>query len=92
MYLVRGVKHSTGEYQGTAYDNMMIHVLAPNDGKMFCGDPVEIIKVKTPIFNRVCQSFGIQPLDLVNKEIRVHYDRYGQAFDFEIVKNNPNSK
>lgn len=92
MYLVRGVKHSAGEYQGNSYDNMMIHTLAPNDGKMLCGDPVEIIKVKTPIFNRVCQNCGIQPLDLVNKEIRVHYDRYGQVIDFEILQTKPHTK
>lgn len=86
MYVVRGIKHSTGEYQGNPYDNMMVHCDASDDGKMVCGEPVVHIKVKTPRFNEICANRNYKPADFVGNQIRVYYGPYNVVEDLEILK------
>lgn len=83
---VSGVKRATGNYNGNDYDNMMIHCHCINDGSMLCGDPVDIVKIKTPIFNDIIGRLGVKVEDLVGKHIRVYYNKYGAADGFDILK------
>lgn len=86
MYKVRGVKHSSGEMNGFQYDNMNMHcVLDAGDIPMTCGEPVEIVKVKTPTFQQILKVRGYVVSDLIGSVVRFTYDKYGKPQDFEIV-------
>ena len=85
VYTVRGLKKSSGEYQGYEYDNIRLHCLCPDDGKMLAGEPVEIITVKSVVFNAVCDRNKMGMDDLIGCQIRVFYDKFGKAEDFDIV-------
>ena len=83
---VRGVKRATGNYNGNDYDNIMIHCDTVDDGTMLCGEPVDVVKIKTPVFNQVMNRLGMTVDDLVGKEIRVYYNKYGAADSFDVLK------
>ena len=85
VYTVRGVKRLSGEYQGYPYDNIQLHCICSDDGKMLTGEPVEIVKLKAAVFNTVCDRNKMDMRELVGCQIRVFYDKYGKAEDFDIV-------
>lgn len=86
MYKVRGVKHSAGEINGYPFDNMNMHCLCDvADIKMECGEPVEVVKVKTPIFEQTMKIRGYSLDDLPGSVVRFIYDKWGKPQDFEIV-------
>lgn len=83
--LVKGVKQSRGEYNGNPYDNIMIHCTSVNDGSMLCGEPVEILKIKTPLFYSELSRHGAgDPAELIGLDIRPRYNRYGNVEGFDI--------
>lgn len=83
--LVRGIKRSTGEYNGRSYDNIMIHCTAPNDGSMLAGEPVEILKIKAPLFYEEFGRLGCGELsELVGLDIRERYNKFGNVVGFDI--------
>lgn len=83
--LVRGVKQSKGQYNGIEYDNIVIHCDAVNDGSMLCGEPVEMLKIKTPLFYSELSRLGCgSPADIVGLDIRPRYNRYGNVDGFDI--------
>ena len=83
--VVRGVKRSAGEYNGVKYDNIMIHCDCQNDGTMLCGDPVDVLKIKTPVFYNELSRLGCgDPSDLVGLDIRPRYNRYGSVDGFDL--------
>lgn len=88
MYKVRGVKHSVGEYKGVPYDNMNLYCLCDvSDVEVDCGEPVEVVKMKTPAFNDTMKLRGYQLTDLLGSVVRFTYGKYsnGKPVDFEIV-------
>lgn len=83
--LVRGIKRSTGEYNGRPYDNIMIHCTAPNDGSMLAGEPVEILKIKTALFYEELGRLGCgDPAELVGLNIRERYNKFGNVVGIDI--------
>lgn len=85
MVVCRGIKHSVGDYQGNPYDNMILHCDCSDDGKMVCGEPVEQIKVKTPVFNEILSRHKYQVGDLIGAALRIYYGKFSVVDDFEII-------
>lgn len=85
VYTVRGLKKSSGQYEGYDYDNILMHCDCSDDGKMLVGEPVEVVKVKAAVFNTVCNRNKMDMRDLIGCQIRVFYDKYGKAEDFDVV-------
>ena len=74
-YVVIGLVHSVGEFNGNAYDNYNIHcVRSANPDKEETGDISYVFKVKTSIFKEHIVVLGdtITPL----------YDRFGRIVSF----------
>lgn len=86
LLTVRGVKQSSGEYNGNPYNNMVIHCIGLSDGSMLCGDPVEIVKVKAPIFMQTLSNIGLEPADLIGCQIRLYYNKYGNVDGFDVCE------
>lgn len=82
---IRGVKPSSGNYQGYDYSNFRLHCTSTDDGTMLAGDPVEIVTVKQVVCNAVCARYGITVSDLVGRQIRVFYNQFGKIEDFDIL-------
>lgn len=85
VYTVRGLKRSSGNYEGYDYDNILLHCLCPDDGKMLAGEPVEIVKLKVAFFNEACNRNKLGMDDLIGCQIRVIYGKFSKAEDFDIV-------
>lgn len=85
LYTVRGLKRSFGNYEGYDYDNILIHCDCPDDGKMLVGEPVEIVKIKAAVFSAICDRHKMDIRGLKGSQIRVFYDKFGKAEDFDIV-------
>lgn len=76
MYVI-GLARRKGEYQGNAYDNMMIYCTRPADpSKDEQGQVTECIKIKYSDFPEII-SPGV--------EINPIYDRYGRVVDIQII-------
>lgn len=76
--IVVGQAQRKGEYQGQAYDNMMIYCLRSADTlKGENGQVCEIIKIKTVDYDpNVCK---------IGNEIKPVYNRFGQVVDIELA-------
>lgn len=75
---VIGISRSTGDYNGTQFDNTYLHCIKPADTtKNQKGQLCEIIKVKTA-------SIDIMPE--INSFIVPVYNRYGQVDSVTICK------
>lgn len=75
--LVIGLARRKGEYQGNAYDNMMIYCTRPADTtKDEQGQITEVIKIKTADFPSIID---------IGVEIRPIYDRFGRVVDIQII-------
>lgn len=48
--IIRGLKRSSGEYEGYKYDNIVCHCLSDDNSGLLYGDAVEIVKVPYPVF------------------------------------------
>lgn len=73
---VIGLARRTGDYQGNAYDNMMIYCTRPADPtKNEVGEITEAIKIKFSMYSELIQ---------VGCDIRPIYDRFGRVVDIEI--------
>ena len=83
---VKGVRHTSGEYEGNAYDNVYLHCLVAPDTATLCGELTEIFKVRYITFDAVCKRLGVSVRDLLDASIRVFYDKYGRIEDFDILE------
>lgn len=83
---VKGIRRTSGEYEGSPFDNIYIHCIIPPDNATVCGELVEVFKLRTNVFNHLCDSMQVACNDLIGKNIRVFYDKYGRVEDFEILK------
>ena len=68
-YKVVGMKHSTGTYEGNAYDNTLVYCTY-EDSKV-SGVGTIVHKLKTSAFNTCPCKLG--------EQIEVMYDRYGNV-------------
>ena len=96
-FKVIGVLNSQGVYKDNPYHNLMLQVQYKDDtGKKDCiGTLVDAIKVKYSrigeIFNLDENQVAIEKLPasyfqfLINKEIKVYYDRYGSVDGITIL-------
>lgn len=75
MPKVAGFNHQTGEYQGQSYDNFNFVVYDKNEKE---SRKWSFIKVK----NKILIEQGINPKDLINKDVEFMYDRYGGVKGF----------
>ena len=74
---VIGISRSTGDYNGTPYDNTYFHCIKPAfDEKNQKGQLCEIIKVKTS---------SITEMPELNSFIIPIYNRYGQVQSIQLV-------
>ena len=75
--LVVGLARRRGDYQGVAYDNMMIYCTRPaNPQKDETGEITECFKIKFENFPEIIQ---------VGVQIEPVYDRFGRVVDIRIV-------
>ncbi len=83
---VKGIRRTSGTYEGNSFDNTYLHCLAPADRNTLTGQLVEIVKVSTYNFNAICDRLGVGINDLQDVSLRVYYNKYGNVDDFDIVK------
>ena len=77
-----GYTKSSGEYEGYQYNNVNLHCIArEGDGKRSAGQLVEIHKVKADVLTKL----GLKPEDMLNKEVRIMYDKYQKVTDVGVV-------
>ena len=75
--LVIGLARRKGEYQGNAYDNMMIYCTRPaNTTKGEKGEISECFKIKFSDFPQIIQ---------IGCDIRPIYDRFGRVVDIQMI-------
>ena len=83
---VVGIQEKKGNYQGTDYHNYLIHCL--KDDEEALGQISEVVKVKyakaKEVFGRVMSAHDLN--ELIGKEIRCYYDRYGAATEIRVIK------
>lgn len=82
---VIGIIQKKGEYQGREYNNLMIHCIVSD--RRAVGELTEVLKVRMAAVDEV---FGKRMSDadldeLVGKEIRVAYNRYGNVDYIDIL-------
>lgn len=82
---VQGIRRTAGEYEGAQFDNTYIHCIVAPDNSTLCGRLTEIFKMRSLAFNHICDGYQIGVNDLINKNIRVFYDKYGRVEDFEVL-------
>lgn len=85
-HVIRGIKQSCGEYQSYKYDNIILHCVCSDDGKMLAGVPVDVVKVKKAAFNDIMNRNKMGLDDFIGCTIRVFYDKYGKPEDFDILE------
>lgn len=69
--LVVGIEHSSGTYNGAAYDNYKLHCLCGEQSSdKVDGQLTEIVKVPKVLFNSLSVAVG--------DEISPVYDKYGR--------------
>lgn len=74
---VIGISRSTGEYNGTTFDNTYLHCIRPADEKKNQqGQICEIIKVKTA---------SLDVIPELNSFIVPYYNKFGQVQSIKIV-------
>lgn len=77
QFVVVGICHSSGEYNGNPYDNYVFHCLQPADeSKGQTGSLCVVLKVKVS---------AVVELPKVGDTVRPTYDRYGRVVSIDIV-------
>lgn len=86
MLKVKGIRRTTGEFEGKPFDNTYLHCMASPDSNTLCGELVEIVKVTTSKFNYICDNLAIDLSQLLGAKLRVFYDKYGRVDDFVLIQ------
>lgn len=79
MYVIYGIKHRKGIYQGHSYDNYSIGSVdfETQLSSVEAGCDVDISKVKRPILEDAMNRSGVKCLDdLIGMNIVYAYDKY----------------
>lgn len=79
--IVKGIKHSTGEYNGNKYDNYILYVINQDDNNTIGLCP-EIVKVKSSLISEVINPLNID--SLIDRDINFYYDRYGKVVQISV--------
>lgn len=86
VVLVKGVRRKGGDYEGNAYDNVYLQCVVPADNSTLCGELVEAIKMKALNFYSACKRQNISyEKELVDRHVRIYYNKYGNADDFDVI-------
>ena len=80
MGKVIGIKHSTGEYQGNAYDNFNFFVGSEDINTV--GTYVEVVKVKSTVLKESIGDISIS--DLIGQNVSFYYNKFGQVTEVNI--------
>ena len=89
MLTVIGVQRKSGTYEGNQYDNFMMHCV--NDAPSvptIAGSVCEIVKIKALNLRAVFDGLISSDADwraLIGSKVRVHYDRYGNPEQIEVL-------
>lgn len=75
MAKVLGIKHSTGEYQGNAYDNYNFFVGSEDINTV--GTYVETVKVKSTVLKELIDLKELP--GLVGQDVAFYYNKFGQV-------------
>lgn len=94
---VVGVSVKSGEYQGHAYKNLMLYTLTKD--REVQGEMCETVKVKFKVVNEALQlnmtaaevdNLGTMDfINLIGKEIAVHYDKFRNVEDIFVYPAEP---
>lgn len=77
MMKIVGIVHKTGEYNGRAYDNFVVHVVK-SDEHAIGGYSTETFKFRPASLSTICNLDRLSMI--INREVkRISYDRYGNA-------------
>lgn len=89
MYVIYGIKHRKGTYEGNSYDNYNIGTVDFDTSlsSVEAGGDVDISKVKRPVLEAAMQRFGIKKLDqLIGMGIEFSYDKYQNVNSIELIE------
>ena len=75
MAKILGIKHSTGEYQGNAYDNYNFFVGSEDINTV--GTYVETVKVKSTVLKELIDLKELP--GLVGQDVTFNYNKFGQV-------------
>lgn len=75
------VKVSKGEFNGMSYDNVIIYTVSNPVSDAWFGCTIESVKVNHNVFD---QCYSDSYSTLIDKFIKVAYNRYGKVEDFEV--------
>lgn len=84
-HYVIGVKPSSGKYQGYDFDNLNLQCIVSDASNLVFGKAVEVVKMKASAVTSACNRQGIGLDDLEDATIRIYYNRYGKAEDFDVL-------
>lgn len=79
MYIIYGIKHRKGIYEGNPYDNYSIGSVdfETQLTSVEAGGDVDISKVKRPVLEDAMNRYGVKRLDdLIGMGIEYAYDKY----------------
>lgn len=82
MKKVVGVRHVTGNYEGTNYDNFNLYVVDTEVDQNCYGVCPERVKVKSKVFYQYVAADKIK--NLINKELEIYYDAYKNVCKLDI--------
>ena len=90
MLIVKGVKRSTGNYQGFDYDNYVLQCLQTDpDSQNVKGMTVETVKCKVAWFKQIFAGILDEPSQfelLFDQAIVPSYDKSGKVTKIDIVE------
>lgn len=80
---VIGYEPLVGEYEGHHYEKFKIFCMQPITREGGKGFHVDVVKVKQSAMPEIIERLGLQRIeDLINKEVEVLYNKYGQPISF----------
>lgn len=90
-YKIIGIAEKEGNYQGSAYHNMVLNCVSSTESKDVIGEVVSTFKIK---WHNVPQAFGLGTtvykltdfIKLVGKKAFIYFDRYGTATEVRVIK------
>ena len=85
-----GIIHKQGIYEGTAYDNHVLHCTVADPNAF--GLITETVKIKTENLNQCfgCEVNADYLAMLVGEEITPYYDKYGKVISIRFETKNTN--
>lgn len=89
MYVIYGIKHRKGTYEGNNYDNYNIGAVDFDTEltSVEAGGDVDISKVKRPVLEEAMKRYGIKRLaDLIGIGVEYCYDKYQNVSSLTLIE------